>query len=131
MEALLKSAVVTLETPLLRDGSGAEPAPGEPQLPAQPQVVVPVGGVENPIAHALNGYLLAADGRSLTVYYVGGTDECYVLAEASVAAAADGVVVVTIREGSLPNAGACDEIGVAKAVTITLEVPLLLDASLG
>jgi hypothetical protein len=41
------------------------------------------------------------------------------------------VVVVTIREGSLPNAGACDEIGVAKAVTITLEVPLLLDASLG
>jgi hypothetical protein len=131
MEALLKSAVVTLDAPLLRDGSGAEPAAGEPQLPEQPQVVVPVAGVQNPMAHAVTGYVLAADGASLTAYYVGGTDECYALAEASAAAGADGVLIVTIREGSLPNAGACDDIGVAKSVSITLDAPLLLDGSQG
>jgi hypothetical protein len=131
MEALLKSAVVTLDEPLLRDGSGAEPAAGEPQLPEQPQVVVPVAGVQNPIAHAVSGFVLSADGHSLAAYYVGGTDECYALAEASAAADGDGVVVVTIREGSLPNAGACDDIGVAKSVSFALEAPLLLDGSQG
>lgn len=129
MEALLKSALVTLDAPLVRDGSGAEPAAGEPPLPEQPQPVVPVAGVQNPVAHALSGYLLAADGVTLTTYYVGGSDECYGLAEASAGPAADGVVVVTVREGSLPNAGACDDIGVAKSVSITLDAPLLLDGS--
>jgi hypothetical protein len=129
MEALLKSTVLTLDAPLLIDGSGSEPAGGEPQLPALAQAVVPVAGVENPRAHALTGYLLGADGTSLTAYYVGGTDECYALAEASAVAGADGVPLVTIREGSLLNAGACDDIGVAKSVSITLDAPLLLDGS--
>jgi len=129
MEAMLKSAVVTLDAPLLRDGSGAEPAAGEPQLAPQPQAVSPVAGVVDAIAHAVNGYVLAADGRSLTAHYVGGTDKCYGLASAKVAAGPDGVPVVTIREGRLPNAGACDDIGVAKAVTISLDAPLLVDGS--
>jgi hypothetical protein len=132
MEALLKSAVVTLDAPLLQNGSGAEPTAGEPQLAPQPQAVAPVGGVVDPIAHAINGYVLTADGRSLTAHYVGGTDKCYGLAEASATPGPDGVVVVTIHEGRLPNAaGACDDIGVAKAVTITLDAPLLVDASQG
>jgi hypothetical protein len=129
MEALLKSAVVTLDAPILHDGSGTEAVAGEPQLPGQPQVVVPMAGLQNPRTHALTGYLLAADGVSLSAYYVGGTETCYGLAEASAAAGADGVLTVTIREGSLPNAGACDDIGVAKAVSITLDAPLLLDGS--
>jgi hypothetical protein len=127
MEALVKSAVMTLDAPILHDGSGTEPVAGEPQLPGQPQVVIPVAGVQNPRAHALTGYLLAPDGVSLSVYYVGGTETCYGLAEASAAAGADGVPTVTIREGNLPNAGACDDIGVAKAVSISLDVPILLD----
>ena len=129
MEALLKSTVVTLRAPILIDGSGSEPSAGEPQLPAQAQAVVPVAGVENPRPHALTGYLLAADGTSLTAYYVGGTDACYAVSDASAVAGADGVPIVTIREGSLPNAGACDDIGVAKSVSITLAAPLLLDGS--
>jgi len=132
MEALLKSALVTLDAPLLHDGSGAEPTAGEPQLASEPQAVAPVGGVVDPIAHAINGYVLTADGRSLTAHYVGGTDKCYGLAETSAVAMPDGVVVVTIHEGRLPNAaGACDDIGVAKAVTITLDEPLVLDGSKG
>jgi hypothetical protein len=127
MEALVKSAVMTLDAPILHDGSGTEPVAGEPQLPGQPQVVIPVAGVQNPRAHALTGYLLAPDGVSLSVYYVGGTETCYGLAEASAAAGADGVPTVTIREGNLTNAGACDDIGVAKAVSISLDVPILLD----
>ena len=129
MEAVLKSAVVTLDAPILIDGSDAQPAVGEPFIPDQPEGVTPVAGVENPRPHALTGYLLAAGGTSMSAYYVGGTGECYALAEASAAAGADGVLIVTIREGSLPNAGACDDIGVAKVVSITLDVPLLLDGS--
>jgi hypothetical protein len=129
MEAVAKSAVVTLDAPILIDGSGAEPTAGEPQVPQQPQGVAPVAGVQNPRVHALTGYLLGSDGVSLSAYYVGGTDTCYALAEASAAAGADGVLIVTIREGSLPNADACDDIGVAKVVSITLDAPLLLDGS--
>jgi hypothetical protein len=131
MEALLKSAVVTLAAPLLRDGSGADSAAGEPQLAPQPQVVMPVAGVVDPIAHAIGGYVLTADGRSLLAHYVGGTDKCYALASADVVAAPDGVAVVTIREGRIPNAGACDDIGVAKAASIALGAPLISDGSQG
>jgi hypothetical protein len=131
MEAVLKSTVVTLDAPILVDASGSEPAAGEPFLPDQAQAVAPVVGVQNPRAHALTGYLLAADGVSLSAYYVGGREECYALAEASAVAGADGALMVTIREGTLPNADACDDIGVAKAASLTLDAPLLLDGSLG
>jgi hypothetical protein len=43
MEALLKSAVVTLDAPLLVDGSGSEPTAGEPFLADQPQPASPAG----------------------------------------------------------------------------------------
>ena len=131
MEAMLKSTVVTLDAPLLRDGSGAEPAAGEPQLAPQPLAVSPVAGVVDAIAHAISGYVLTADGRSLTAHYFGGVDTCYGLAGANVAAGPDGVLVVTIREGRLPNTGACEAIGVSKAVTIALDAPLLVDGSQG
>lgn len=130
MEAPLKSAVVTLEAPILRDGSAAEPAPGEPQLAAQPLVVTLVAGVVDAIAHAVSGYVLAADGRSLQAQFVGGTDTCHGLADAAAAPGPDGILVVTIREGRLPNAGACDDIGVAKAASINLAAPLIIDGSL-
>jgi hypothetical protein len=129
MEALLKSTVVTLDAPVLVDGSGSEPAAGEPALPDQPQDVTPQAGVQNPIVHAVLGYSLSGDGRKLTVHYVGGTDACYALASATAEAGAGGVLVVTIREGTVPGAGACDDIGVAKSVTIGLDAPLLEDGS--
>jgi hypothetical protein len=127
MEALLKSALVTLDAPILGDLVGGA-GPGEPQLPPQPQAVAVAIGVQNPIPHAVTGYSLAADGVTLQVYYVGGTDKCYALAEAG-AAVEDGVLVVSIKEGTLPNAGVCDDIGVAKVVTITLAAPLLRDGA--
>jgi len=127
MEALLKSALVTLDAPILSDLVGGA-GPGEPQLPQQPLAVAVAAGVQNPMPHAVTGYSLAADGVTLQVYYVGGTDKCYALAEAS-AAGEDGVLVVSIKEGTLPNAGACDDIGVAKVATITLAAPLLRDGA--
>ena len=131
MEAMLKSAVVVLDAPLLRDASGAEPTAGEPQLAQQPQVVTPRAGVVDAIAHAVSGYVLASDGLSLQAHYVGGTDKCYALADANAAAGPDGVLMVTIREGRLPDTGACDDIGVAKAASITLGAPLVIDGSQG
>jgi hypothetical protein len=65
MEAVAKSAVVTLDAPILIDGSGAEPTAGEPQVPQQPQGVAPVAGVAEP-SRARADRLSAWVGRRLS-----------------------------------------------------------------
>lgn len=126
-EAVLKSAVVTLDEPILADAADADPAPGEPQLPADAILVEPVAGVVDPIPHAISGYGLSADGLTLSVYYVGGVEECNGLAVARADRDANGLVTVAIREGRLAEAqGPCPEIGVAKVVELRLDEPLLV-----
>ncbi|MGH2454841.1 MAG: hypothetical protein ACRDHD_01075 [Candidatus Limnocylindria bacterium] len=130
MEALLKSAVVTLDDPILVDGSGADQEPGEPPIGLQADAVEPVAGVLDARAHAVTGYQLSADGLTLTAWYVGGTDECYGLESATVEPADGGGLRVTVREGRLPDAAAaCPDIGVAKAVVLTLDAPLIVQAA--
>ena len=122
MEAVLKSAVVTLDEPILADAAGGDAAPGEPELPTDATVVEPQDGVVDAIPHAIGGYALSADGLTLSAYYVGGVEDCYGLAEATADRAADGLVTVSIREGQLADVdGPCIEIGVAKVASITLD----------
>jgi hypothetical protein len=124
--AQLKSAVVTLDEPIIVDGSGAQAEPGEPSLPPSPVLVdVADGVVPHPNPVAIAGYHLAGDGVTLTAFYYGGVEGCYALAEAS-AADDGGVLTITLREGQRPNAGACIEIAVAKAVTFTLSEALFV-----
>jgi hypothetical protein len=130
MEAVLKSAVVTLDDPILADAAGGDAAPGEPELPTDATVVAARHGVVDAIPMAVGGYALSADGLTLSAYYTGGVDTCYGLAEASADRAADGLVTVSIREGQLANVDSpCIEIGVSKVASITLGQPLIVVAA--
>ena len=77
MEAALKSAVVTLEEPILADAAGNGATPGEPELPAERLVVEPRTACSTRFPSAIGGYALSADGLTLSAYFVGGVDTCY------------------------------------------------------
>ena len=131
MEAVLKSAVVALDEPILADVAGDSGATGEPDLPSGATAVRPRDGVVDATPHSIGGYALSADGLTLSAYYVGGVEECYGLAAASADRAAGGLVTVSVREGSLPDVdGPCIDLGVSKVVAITLEQPLIVVAAM-
>ena len=127
MEALLKSAVVVLDAPILIDPAGGNEPAGEPELPADATQATVVDGVENPIPHAIFGYRLSADGRTLSAYYIGGVEDCYALAAATAERDGEGPVTVSISEGQLPELPvACPEIGVTKVVELKLADALVV-----
>ena len=131
MEAVLKSAVVTLDEPILADAAGNDGAPGEPDLPTGATAVEPDDSVVDATPHSIGGYSLSTDGLTLSAYYVGGVEECYGLKAATADRAADGLVTVSIREGGLPDVeGACIDLGVSKVASITLTQPLIVVAAL-
>ena len=125
MEAVLKSAVVTLDEPILADAADGDPAPGEPDLPADALRAKRVAGVVDPIAHALSGYRLSADGLTLHAYFFGHVEECSGLADATAQADGDGLLTISIREGRLPEVEGCREIAVTKFVSFQLDKPLI------
>jgi hypothetical protein len=128
-EAVLKSAVVTLDDPILVDGSGNQHEPGEPAVFGEGAEVEPRADVDDPHPIAIMGYRLDADGTRLQVHYVGGIERCYGLAQAS-AVARDGALTITIAEGTLPGVdGPCEDIGVSKFTTLTLDEPLVVQAA--
>lgn len=95
--------------------------------------VEPVPGVVDSRPHAIDRISVAADGRTVTVYWWGGVDSCYGLDEVLVERDAHGAPVITVLEGTLPGLGdvACIEIAMSKAMTITLDEPLYRDGSQG
>ena len=129
MEAVLKSTLIVLDDPILVDGSGNEHEPGEPMVFADATEVAQREGLADPHEIAVTGYRLDADGTQLQVHFVGGTERCYGLAEAS-AVADDGVLTVMIAEGTLPEVdGPCQDIGVSKFTTLELDEPLIVQAA--
>jgi hypothetical protein len=130
MEAVLKSAVVTLDEPILSDAANPDPASGEALLPDEALSVKPVRDVQDPRPHAVSGYALSADGLTLSAYYVGGTEACYGLVAATASRDERGPLVVSVREGRRPDGdAACDDIGVAKVVKLSLDEPLIKTAA--
>lgn len=131
MEALLKSAVVVLEEPILVDGSGVTHEPGEPPLDAEPAPVDVRPDVVDARPVPVIGYRLSGDGLQLTAMYVGGVEHCYGLAAASAErAGGDGPLTVAIMEGRRPDPPrACEDLGVAKSVTFNLDEPLIVQAA--
>jgi hypothetical protein len=94
--------------------------------------VQPVPGVTNARQVSIDHVALDADGKTLTVYWYGGVDTCYALEKVVAEPNADGVLVLTVFEGTLPGLPAdqaCIELAMLKATTITLEQPLFLDGS--
>jgi hypothetical protein len=128
MEAVLKSAVATLDEPIVADAAQPDAPAGEPALAPDAQVVDVVVGVENPIPVSITGYHLTADGSTLTVQFYGGVPECYGVADAFLEVDAE-PLTVHVSEGHIPGADVCIEIAVAKAFVFDLDTPLLRDGS--
>lgn len=131
MEAVLKSAVVVLDAPILADAANPDPERAEAIVFAGAERVSPVDGVTDARLHAVSGFVLSADGLTLSAFYVGGVDECYGLASATATSdGAAGPVTVRIREGWIAADGvACDDIGVPKVVQLRLDAPLIVAAT--
>ncbi|HET6744933.1 MAG TPA: hypothetical protein VFH90_03695 [Candidatus Limnocylindria bacterium] len=128
-EAVLKSAVVTLDEPIVADAAADAP-PGHLELPADGLKVEPVAGVQRSTLHAVSGYRLSADGLTLSAYYVGGTEDCYALAGATAERDDEGLLTISISEGQLPELPvACPDIGVSKFVDFQLDDPLVVVAA--
>jgi len=127
MEARLKSAVVVLDEPLLIDTANPDAPAAEAIILEGSQQVSPMSGVRDARTHAVSGYMLSANGRTLSIHYVGGRDECYGLASATARGETpDGPLMVTVREGWIAADGvACDDLGVPKYVNVKLDEPLL------
>lgn len=119
--------------------AGDDPIVGPPIVggPVEPDDgvlhVVPEPGIVNPVPHAWQRIEIAPDGRTITIYYWGGVQDCYGLAGVDVQYKA-GLLMVRVFEGQRANLGpdvACIEIAVAKAVTVELEQPLVAPADQG
>jgi hypothetical protein len=105
--------------------------PFDPTNPGGATPVEPVPGVVDSTPHAWDHIDIASDGRTITVYYWGGVDSCYGLDRVDVSVDEDGLLHVTVFEGRLGNLGddvACIEIAMLKAVTITLDQPIIAPA---
>lgn len=111
---------------------GANPPAADPGVPGDGALhVQPQPGVVNALPHAWDHIAVAADGRTLTVYYWGGVEDCYALDRVDVERDADGRLVVQVFEGQRGDLGpdvACIEIALLKAVTVTLDEPLVAPA---
>ena len=97
-------------------------------LPIGAQPVEPEPGIINAIPHAWDHIDVAADGRTLTVYYWGGVLPCYGLDRVDVSRDADGRLQVTVFEGQRadqPFDMVCIDIALLKAVTVVLDEPIL------
>jgi hypothetical protein len=129
MEALLKSAVVTLDAAIVVDASQPNAPTGEPQIAPDAEEVDIEVGVENAIPVAVTGYHLSGDGAILTAHFYGGVPECYGVASTSVDTSTQ-PWTVSLSEGHIPGAEVCIEIALAKAFVFTLDTQLIRDGSL-
>ncbi|HEX3218469.1 MAG TPA: hypothetical protein VHU77_00330 [Candidatus Limnocylindria bacterium] len=130
MEAVLKSALVTLDAPIVVDAANSDPEGGEAKLPERAKQVHVTEGLVDASSNAVISYRLGRDGSQLDAYYVGGVEDCYGLAAADVDRQGSGPLQVSVREGRKPGAGACDDIGVLKFVRVQLAEPLVVVAAL-
>jgi hypothetical protein len=109
------------------------PPPVEPEQPGDggAQPVQPEPGIVDAHPVAWDHATVAADGRTVTIYFYGGVPECYGIAAADVQLNADGVLEVHILEGrraALPPDTACIDIAVLKSVSVVLDQPLIQPA---
>ena len=104
---------------------GAAPADGAQRVKPEP-------GIVNATPHAFDHVDVSADGRTLTIYYYGGVDDCYGLASVDVSRNDDGSLGITILEGGRPGLGnvACIEIAVLKSVEVTIDQPVFVPGDL-
>ncbi len=115
------------QTPAPDDATSGGPGPGDPAGSGAIKVK-PEPGIRDARPHAWDHVDVAGDGKTLTVYYWGGVEDCYGLSEVKVGRDRDGALSITLLEGTRAAAvgKACIEIAVLKAVAVTLDEPLIV-----
>jgi hypothetical protein len=105
-------------------GGGGQSQPGDPgvggdqPITDDPIDVAPIGpgagdalpvqpepGIVDARPHAWDHIDVAADGRTITIYYWGGVETCYGLARVDASVGVDGLLHVTVFEGQRGNLG--------------------------
>jgi hypothetical protein len=123
----------TASNPGSPDGAVASSPPVDGSIsPDNATNVTPTTHVRDPRPMPIDHLSVAADGRTVTVYWFGGVDTCYALASVDVTTGADGAPVITVYEGTraeLPPDTMCIEIAVLKSTVIVLDQPLFHDGS--
>jgi hypothetical protein len=113
----------TVTSPPMQPG----PVPGDGALH-----VKPVPGVKDARPASIDHISVAADGITLTVYWYGGVEECYALAEVRLERDSHGLLIISVMEGTrpgLPPNTACIDLAQLKATTVSLDGPLFQDGS--
>jgi hypothetical protein len=72
---------------------------------------------------------VAADGRHVDVWFLGGIDSCWGLARAA-AAPGPGTLTIALEGGAVPQDAACPELGVTYVTRIALDEPVAPDVRL-
>lgn len=87
--------------------------------------------LQNLHAQAWDHVSLSPDGRTLTVYFWGGVQGCYGLADVQVSRTTGGVATVTLITGTPPAMGdfACIDVAAAYKTIVQLDEPLIVDGS--
>jgi hypothetical protein len=80
---------------------------------------------------AVDHYAIGPDGRTVVVYYWGGTQACFGLQKVDVSTDSSGTTVLTVFEGTLPDAvgDACTMEALLKSTVVTLESAIVVDAA--
>lgn len=113
------------------------PVVGEPGSPGpSPSGDGAVRETPNPAvvdAHrtAVDHYAIGQDGRTVVVYFWGGNQACFALQKVDVSTDPDGATVITVWEGTLPEAvdQACTMEAILKSTVVTLESAVVTDAA--
>ncbi len=96
-----------------------------PALPDDGAIpVVPEDGLVDVRTQGWDHITVAPDGRTLTVYFWAGVQDCYGLAGVTVDQTGD-VPVIQLQVGTRPGAGACIDLAQLFSTTVVLETPIL------
>lgn len=80
---------------------------------------------------AIDHYAIGPDGRTVVVSYWGGTLACFGLQKVDVNTDPSGITVLTVFEGTLPDAvgDACTMEALLKSTVVTLDTAIVVDAA--
>jgi hypothetical protein len=116
-------------------GAGCGDAPGEVRAaappdevpttnpdPGRPMSLQPRDGLDHVLPVVWDRAEVAADGRSVDVWFMGGIDGCWGLARAE-ATSGPGALTISLAGGEIPRDAACPDLGVTYVTRIPLDEP--------
>jgi hypothetical protein len=117
---------LTIDPGIPGEPGGGPTEPGEEPLPAEDgaTAVVPEDGLHDIIDTPWDHITVAPDGRTLTVYFWSGAQDCYGLAGVTVDET-DAVPSITLQTGTRPGVEVCVAIAQLYSTDVVLDAPIV------